>query len=47
MLNIKSIQRKTKELLTYLSLWYHGNLVIIATMHVADAFCPKEVSCQI
>ena len=39
--NIKSIQRKTKGLLTYFRS-YHGNLVTIATRHVADAYCSKE-----
>ena len=44
--NIKSIQLKTKELLTYFRS-YHGNLVTIAMRHVADAYCPKEAPCQI
>ena len=44
--NIKSIQLKTKELLTYFGS-YHGNLITIATRHVADAYCPKEAPCQI
>ena len=38
---IKSIQLKTKELLTYFC-GYHGNLVTIATRYVADAYCPKK-----
>ena len=44
--NIKSIQLKTKELLTYFCS-YHGSLVTIVTRHVADAYCPKEAPCQI
>ena len=46
--NIKSIQLKTKELLTYFCS-YRGSLVTvtIATRHVADAYCPKEAPCQI
>ena len=44
--NIKSIQLTTKELLTYLC-GYHGDLVIIATRYVADAYCPKEAACLI
>ena len=46
MSNIQSIKLKTKELLTYLC-GYHGNLVIIATRYVADAYCPKEAPRQI
>ena len=44
--NIMSIQLKTKELLTYLC-GYYGNLIIIATRYVTDAYCPKEAPCQI
>ena len=44
--NIKSIQLKTKELLTYFC-GYRCNLVTIATKYVADAYCPKEAPCQI
>ena len=44
--NIKSIELKTKESLTYLC-GYHGNLGNIATRCVADAYCPKEAPCQI
>ena len=44
--NIKSIQAKKKELLTFLC-GYHGNLVIIATRYVADAYFPKEAPYQI
>ena len=44
--NIKSMQLKTKELLTYFC-GYRGNLVAIATKYVADAYCPKEAPCQI
>ena len=39
--NIKSIQLKTKKLLTYIC-GYHGNLVTITTKYVADAYCPKK-----
>ena len=41
-----SIQLKTKELLTH-HCSCHGNLVIIATKYVADAYCPKELPYQI
>ena len=43
--NIKSIQLKTKELLTYLC-GNHGNLITIAMSLVADARL-KEAPCQI
>ena len=46
MQNIKSTLLKTKEFMTYLC-GCHGNLVIIATMYVADTYCPKEAPCQI
>ena len=41
-----SLQIKTKELLTH-HCSCHGNLVIIATKYVADAYCPKEPPYQI
>ena len=40
--NMDAIGLKTKELLTY-HYGCHGNLVIIATRYVADAYCPKEL----
>ena len=46
MLKMGSIVFKTKELFTY-HCGCHGNLVIIATRYVADAYCPKEAPCQI
>ena len=39
--NMESIQLKIKELLTY-HCGCHGNLVIIATRYVADAYLPNE-----
>ena len=39
--SIKSIPLKRKELLTY-HCGCHGNLVITASRHVADAYVPKE-----
>ena len=39
--NMKSIQLKTKELLTYLC-GYHDNPVAIATRYVAGAYYSKE-----
>ena len=44
--NVKSIQIKTKELLTY-HFHCHGNLVTIAARYVADAYYSKETPCQI
>ena len=41
-----SIRPKTKELLTYYC-GCHGNLVIIATRFLADAYCPKEPPQQV
>ena len=44
MADIISIGLKTKELLRH-HCSYHGNLVIIATKYVANAYCPKEALC--
>ena len=44
MLNMGSIGRKTKELLTD-HCGCHGNLVTIATRYVGDAYCLKEAPC--
>ena len=44
--NVKSIQVKTKELLTY-QCSCHGNLITIATRYVADAYHLKKMSYQI
>ena len=44
--NVKSIQLKTKELLTY-QCSCHGNLVTIAMRYVADAYHPKKASYEI
>ena len=46
MLNVDSIQLKTKELLTN-HCGCHGNLVIIATRYVADSYYLKETPRQI
>ena len=42
---IKSIQSKTKELLTY-HCGCHSNQVTIATRYVADVYYSKEALCQ-
>ena len=39
--HMDSIRLKTKELLRYYC-GCHGNLAIIATRYVADAYCPNE-----
>ena len=44
--NMTSVGLKTKELVTQ-HCGCHGNLVTIATRHVADAFYPKQAQCQI
>ena len=44
--NVKSVQLKAKELLTY-HCHCHGNLVTIAKTYVADGYYPKKASYQI
>ena len=41
MLNIHSIDLKTKELLRY-HCSFHGNLVAVALKYAVDDYCPKK-----